>query len=137
VNIAVRYYSKGGNTKKIAEAIASAAGTSALDCSEGLTGPVDILFLGAAIYAFELDDAVKSFIAELKPGDVKAAAVFGTSAIAKNGNRAMIKLLAAKGIAVRERDFYCRGGYKFMHKGRPNAEDIAQAAEFAKAVLSE
>ena len=43
---AVRYYTKTGNTKRLAEAIAQAAGVDAQPISVPLTEPVDILFLG-------------------------------------------------------------------------------------------
>ena len=51
MKIEVRYYTKGGNTEKLATAVASAAGVGALPVSEGLTGHADILFLGSSLYA--------------------------------------------------------------------------------------
>ena len=47
---AVRYFSKLGNTKTIAEAIADGAGAKAVSVTEEpeLKEPVDILFLGGA-----------------------------------------------------------------------------------------
>ena len=67
MNIEVRYYSRGGNTKKIAEAIAGAVGVEAKTVAEPLTGDVDILFLGSAPYAFDVDDEVKKFIHKRHP----------------------------------------------------------------------
>ena len=46
MNIAVRYYTKTGNTKRLAEAIANAVGVEALPISVPITEHVDILFLG-------------------------------------------------------------------------------------------
>ena len=43
---AVRYYTKTGNTKRLAEAIANVVGVDALPISEPITEQVDILFLG-------------------------------------------------------------------------------------------
>jgi len=34
-----------------------------------------------------------------------------------------------------EREFHCKGQFKNMHKGRPNEEDLAAAAAFAKGIL--
>ena len=65
MKIAVRYYSRGGNTKKIAEAISEAVGVEAKTVSEPLTEDVDILFLGSAPYAFNVDDEVKKFIGNI------------------------------------------------------------------------
>jgi flavodoxin len=55
MNIEVRYYSKSGNTKKIANAIAKQAGVSAKSIHEPIQGKVDILFLGTGRYAFDID----------------------------------------------------------------------------------
>ena len=47
MKIAVRYYSRSGNTKAVAEAIAEAVGVSAVSVEQkgaALTEPVDILF---------------------------------------------------------------------------------------------
>ena len=46
MKIAVRYYTKTGNTKKLAEAIGNAVGAEALPISVPITEPVDVLFLG-------------------------------------------------------------------------------------------
>jgi flavodoxin len=135
MNLAVRYHSRGGNTKKVADAIADAVSVNAEDCSVPITEPVDLLFLGGSVYGFGLDDATKDFISGLDASQVKSVALFGTSAIVKNGNREMAKLLEAKGISVLNRDFYCRGEFTVMHRGRPNADDLKQAAEFAKATV--
>jgi flavodoxin len=136
MNIAVRYHSRGGNTKKVADAIADAVSANAEDCSVPITEPVDLLFLGGSVYGFGLDDATKDFISGLDASQVKSVALFGTSAIVKNGNREMAKLLETKGISALIRDFYCRGEFTVMHRGRPNADDLKQAAEFAKATAT-
>ena len=53
MKIAVRYYTRSGNTQKLAEAVAAAVGVEALPVSEPLTEPVDVLFLGCSYYAFK------------------------------------------------------------------------------------
>lgn len=134
MNIAVRYFSRGGNTKRVAEAMAKAVGADAKDCTEPITEPIDLLLLGGAVYGFGLDDTVKHFIAQLDADKVKRVALFGTSAVVKTGNQDMAKLLKEKGIVVLDRDFHCWGSFTVMHRGRPNAEDLQQAAAFALAV---
>ena len=54
MRIAVRYYTKTGNTKRLAEAVGKAIGVEALPISEPISEPVDILFLGNSYYAFTL-----------------------------------------------------------------------------------
>lgn len=36
------------------------------------------------------------------------------------------------GIPMEKREFHCKGEFKGMHKGRPNAEDLKAAADFAR-----
>ena len=65
---AVRYYTKTGNTKRLAEAVAEALGVEALPVSEPVTEPVDILLLGNSYYAFTIDPEVRSFVRSLDKG---------------------------------------------------------------------
>ena len=135
MKIAVRYYSKGGNTKKLAKAIADAVGEKAHTTEIKLEEDVDILFLGSSVYAAGVDKSVKEFI---KGIDVKVGKVvnFSTAAILKSTYKQVSKLLAEKGIAMDEREFACRGSFMMMHKGKPDAEDCKAAAEFAKKIIT-
>ena len=65
MKIAVRYYTKTGNTKRLAEAVAKAVGVEALPISAGITEPVDVLFLGNSYYAFTIDPEVRAFVSSL------------------------------------------------------------------------
>jgi flavodoxin len=135
MQIAVRYHSRSGNTKKLAEAIAKAAGTDAADCGSPVSEALDLLFLGGALYGGRVDETLREFIMNLDPAKVRAAAVFGTSALAKEPDRKLERLLKERGIPVLDRAFRCRGAFLFMNRGRPNEEDLRDAAEFALAAL--
>ena len=50
---AVRYYTKTGNTKRLAEAVAGAVGAEALPISVPVTEPVDVLFFGEFLLCFQ------------------------------------------------------------------------------------
>ena len=39
------------------------------------------------------------------------------------------------GIAMDSREFHCSGEFKGIHKGRPNEEDLKEAAEFAREII--
>ena len=65
MKIAVRYYTKTGNTKRLAEAIAKAVGVEALPITAPVTESVDILFLGNSYYAFTIDPEVRRFVESL------------------------------------------------------------------------
>lgn len=131
----VIYASRGGNTKKLAEAIAKGAGTSAVSFDKyDADGGADILFIGASLYAGKIHAKLSAFLATLTPEQVKKAVVFGTSA-RKEGAQDVISeiknLLEPKGIPIAEETFHCCGSFLLMNRGRPNAEDLKNAEEFA------
>ena len=135
MKVAVRYYTKTGNTKRLAEAVAKAVGVEALPLSSPIEEPVDILFLGNSYYAFSIDPEVRKFI-QLLPADKVGRIVNISSAAMLNSTLKKVKAEAAKrGIAVDDREFHCKGEFKGIHKGRPNSEDLAAAAEFAKTFI--
>ena len=135
MKFAVRYYTKTGNTKKLALAVAQALGVEALPISEPLTEPVDILFLGNSYYAFSIDPEVKTFIRSLDKKRVGGIVNFGTAAML-NSTYKKVKAEADKvGVPMVEKEFHCRGEFKGVHKGRPNNEDLAAAAAFARSFI--
>ena len=135
MKIAVRYYTKTGNTKRLAEAVAAAVGVQALPLSAPLEEPVDILFLGNSYYAFNIDPEVKAFLQGLKKEQVGKLVNFGSAAML-NSTYKKVKAEADKaGVPMDEREFHCKGEFKRLHKGRPNEEDLASAAAFARAIV--
>lgn len=129
---AVRYYTKTGNTKKLAEAIAKVLGVEAQPISVPVSEEVDYLFLGNSYYAFTIDPEVRDFVAGLDKNKVKKIVNFGSAAM-MNSTRKKVKAVADRvGIAMDEREFHCKGEFKGIHKGRPNADDLKAAEAFAK-----
>ena len=132
MTFAVRFYTKTGNTEKLARAIAEELGVEALPLSQPVNEKVDILFLGNSYYAFSIDPEVKSFIAGLSKDKVGKIVNFGSAALL-NSTFKKVKAEAAKvGIPMDENEFHCKGEFKALHKGRPNEADLKAAAEFAK-----
>ena len=135
MKVAVRYYTKTGNTKRLAEAVAKALGTEALPLSEPVEERVDLLFLGNSYYAFSIDPEVRDFIRALDKDKVGKIVNFGSAAML-NSTWKKIKAEADKvGIPMEEREFHCRGEFKGIHKGRPNADDLEAAAAFAREIV--
>ncbi len=135
LRIAVRYYTKTGNTKRLAEAVAGAVGVEALPISTPLTEPVDILFLGNSYYAFSIDPEVRTFVRSLNKEMVGKIVNFGSAAML-NSTFKKVKAEADKvGIPMDPREFHCKGEFKGAHKGRPNEADLKAAAEFAKGII--
>ena len=129
---AVRYYTKTGNTKKLAEAIAKELGVEALPVSEPVNEKVDLLFLGNSYYAFNIDPEVRAFVASLDKAKIGKIVNFGSAAML-NSTYKKVKAEADKvGIPMDEKEFHCKGEFKGLRKGRPNEEDIQAAVQFAR-----
>ena len=132
---AVRFYTKTGNTKRLAEAIARVLGVEALPISAPIEEQVDVLFLGNSYYAFNIDPEVKSFVKSLDREKVGKIVNFGSAAML-NSTYKKVKAEADKvGIPMAEQEFHCKGEFKGIHKGRPNEEDLKAAAEFAREIM--
>ena len=126
MNIAVRYYSRSGNTKAVAEAIAKAAGATAVSVDEdnaAITEPVDVLFIGGALYAYGIDNKLKEYLQTIKKEDAKKAVVFSTSWISKHAIDLIKKGLSEAGIPVANESFHVRG--------KPGEQQLKDAAAFA------
>lgn len=127
MSAAVRYYSRSGNTKALAEAIAEAAGSEAVsvDAAEAaVSEPVDVLFVGGALYAYGIDKHLSSFLAGLNANSAKKAVVFSTSWVSKHAISLIKKGLTNAGIPVEDNVLYVRG--------KPSAEQLEQAKAFAR-----
>ena len=128
---AVRYYTKTGNTKRLAQAIAAQLGVEALPISAPISEPVDLLFLGNSYYAFNIDPEVKAFIESLDKNKVKKIVNFGSAAMLNSTYKKVKAVADTVGIVMCEKEFHCKGEFKGIHKGRPNAADEKAAAAFA------
>ncbi len=136
MRIAVRYYTKTGNTKRLAEAVAAAVGVQALPISAPITEPVDVLFRGNAYYAFTIDPEVRGFVRSLNKETVGKIVNFGSAAML-NSTYKKVKAEADKvGIPMDEREFHCKGEFKGIHKGKPDSQDLAEDADFAKSIIN-
>ncbi|MCI6697675.1 MAG: flavodoxin [Lachnospiraceae bacterium] len=127
---AVRYYSRSGNTKMAAEAIARAIGTDAVSvdsASASLQEPVDVLFIGGALYAYGIDKHLKAYLGSLKKDQVKKAVVFSTSWISKHAIDLIKDELNRKGIPVEKETLY--------FKGKPGEKQLQDAANVARRLM--
>ena len=131
---AVRFYTKTGNTKRLAEAIAKELGVEALPISSPVEEKVDILFLGNSYYAFPIDPEVRAFVRSLDREKVGKIVNFGSAAMLNSTYRKVKAEADRVGIPMMEKEFHCKGEFKGLHKGRPNEADLRAAAEFAKSI---
>ncbi len=132
MNYAVRYYTKTGNTKRLAEAVAKELGVEALLISAPVDEKVDYLFLGNSYYAFNIDPEVRAFVASLDKNKVGKIVNFGSAAMLNSTYKKVKEAADKVGIPMDEKEFHCRGEFKGIHKGRPNENDIAEIVKFVQ-----
>lgn len=131
---AIRFYTRSGNTQKLANAIGEKLGIPAESIEKPLEEKVELLFLGCSYYAFDMDEHVKEFLRNNKD-KIEKIACFGTSAMMKSMKKPMKKLINDMDIILLDEEFHCRGSFGPMHKGRPNEQDLAAAQEFAAGLI--
>lgn len=127
---AIRFYTKSGNTEKLAKAISSALNIPAASIAVPLEEKADILLLGSSYYAFDMDPEVKKFLKDNKD-NIGKVVCFGTSAMMKSMAKPMKKVTDALGIEMADSEFHCRGSFGPANKGRPNEVDLKAAQAFA------
>lgn len=130
MTVAVRYFSRSGNTKKVAEAIAEAVGVEAKTTDFPLEEKTDLLFLGSAVYAAGVDPAINAFI-EQNASKIGKIANFSTAAVISSTFKQIKKIADENNVAMLDEEFHCRGKFTVMHANRPNAKDLAAAKDFA------
>jgi flavodoxin len=146
----------GGNTEQIARAMASALGARILSAGEASAADLkdhEIIGFGSGIVEQKHHAALLAFVDALPPEEGKKAFIFSTSGYSRkfaldhgtyDTHTLLRQKLAEKGFTI-VGEFNCEGFnansfLKFfggMNKGRPNAEDLARAAEFARGLLNE
>ena len=113
MTVAVRYHSRSGKTKAVAEAIADATGVEAVSVAApgaALDGHVDVLFVGGALYAYGLDKNLFSYLGAPDADKVGKAVLFSTSWLSKHALDLMRRALESRGIAVEDETLYLRSG---------------------------
>jgi len=132
----VLFYSKGGNTRKLADAIARELGVKATDIKTASIDPAaDIIFLGSRCYGSKPREEMMKFIEKNDFSGWKLA-VFGTS----GGNAGtevdlMVASLKHKGATVLG-SYHCKGkAFLLFSTGHPNQEDLNGARKFAREMV--
>lgn len=108
---AVRYYSKKGNTKLVAEAIAEDVNVDPVSYDApdaGIEEPVDVLFIGSGLYAHGIDKKLSQYIASLDSKKIGKAVVFSTSWISRHAGDLIRDALLNQGIPVQKASLYVR-----------------------------
>jgi flavodoxin len=132
-DVSVIVDSRGGNTRKVADAIAEEMGITAKNVTPGLTDDAKLLFLGSGTYRGKAGEKMMTFI---DTGDFsgRKVAIFGTSASLAGGQKminAMTDALTKKGATIAGA-YHCKGKMLVINWGHPNKEDLENAKKFAR-----
>jgi len=126
MKVAVRYQSRGGNTKKVADYIAKSIGVEAESISAPINDFKDLLIIGGGVYAWKLDKELVEYLEHLDNTLVGKVAAF-TTAGGMDKTNDILETVKGKGIEVSKFSL----PIKFLLKGH---QALGQAG---KAELSE
>ena len=127
MKIEIRYYSRSGNCKAIADAIGEVSNVKPISVDEAnatINEETDVLFIGGALYAYGLDDHLTKYLKTLDKQYIKKAVIFSSTWISKHSIELIRKNLQEKGIEVVSDAFYVRG--------KPSSDKLIEAKAFAK-----
>ena len=143
----ILYSSKSGNTKKIADTMASQIGCDAIQITSKSPPPtgdldcVDLALVGTGLFAGTPNEDLMRYLGNLNLKTAKMFALFITWGGAPRTDKLALarlrKLLESKGQNVLEEHFACYGGWRgvLMKRGHPKAEEIKAAGEWAKKLV--
>lgn len=132
----VIYFSRGGNTKKLADAIAAELNVDAIEVNRAsLKSKTGTLFLGSGCYGGEPGRDVLTFLNNNEFEGLRVA-LFGTSGGGAGRELAsMSKILEEKGAIILGR-FACKGKtFMIINRRHPDDNDLVEARRFARETI--
>ncbi len=130
MKIAIRYQSRTGNNKTLAQTIGKALSIKPEPISTPLEEKVDILFLGGAVYGMQLDPSLENFLNHLDPKKISAIAPFACVGLIALPISRIKKAAKQKGIKVLKPAPIIRLG--FSHTAKPSPQKLEAIAAYAK-----
>ncbi len=127
MKVAIRYFSRGGNVRTMAEALGRGTGVEPIsieDPDSEIKEHVDLLFIGSALYNFQLDKRFKDYLREIDADLVDEVICFGSSMLTRRPIYLMQEFFKEKGIKINKQAIYSRN--------RPNDDLIGVIEYFAK-----
>lgn len=103
MKIAVRFQSRGGNTKAVAEIIARKAGVKAETVEVTVNEYVDVLFVGGGVYMGKMDESLYNFLSELNNANVGQIVCFSSTGTMDITLRQIKAISIQKGMLVNKR----------------------------------
>lgn len=109
MSIAIRYFSKTGNTKKVAYLIGQQLNLPAYSIEKPLDKNIDTLILGGAVHIAGADHRLKAYIKNLDAKQIGSVTLFGTSGGFLTISKQLTKILCAKGIRISDTHLFLHG----------------------------
>ncbi len=140
--IEVRYQSRGGNTRAVAEIIAKTAGVKAETIDTPLNGPTDILFLGGGVYMWDADKTLLEYLNHLDGDRIGMIVPFSTAGTMAVTIKRIREYAGKAGIKVSEKDLCLKimmQGHAWLGKpgGNLKEDQIRKVEEFTRDVLKD
>lgn len=142
MKIAVRYQSRGGNTKAVAEIISKEFQVQALSVDNPINDYTDILFLGGGVYEWKMDTSLHDFIEHLPEEKIGQIICFSTTGLMDSTLKQIRQAAVSKGIAVNENELLVKmmlRGHSWLGLAGGNLTETQRemVVEFVKKVRTE
>ena len=131
MKVAIRYFSRGGNVRTMAEALGRGTGVEPIsieDPDSEIKEHVDLLFIGSALYNFQLDKRFKDYLREIDADLVDEVICFGSSMLTRRPIYLMQEFFKEKGIKINKQAVWSRN--------HPNDDLLGVIEYFAKNELT-
>ncbi len=145
----VLYASRSGNTKKIADAMATQLGCEAIKVTSDISAQTlnlaayDFIFVGTGLYAGTPNEDLVKFLTGMQLQKPTQFALFITWGGAPRSDKMALtrlrSILEGKGHKVLKAYFAAYGGWKgvLIKRGHPKPDEIKAASEWAKKLVSD
>src|SRR5690554_2827730 len=131
MNNRVIYATMTRHSKKIALDIGNAFNLQVDNVKDQpILSDVDLLFIVGGIYGGESLPPLLTYVKELDNKKVKKVALITSSAMGKQRQTEVTRILQEKQIKVLD-ELLCHGSFLFIKMGRPNKADRLEALDFA------
>ncbi|TLQ20786.1 hypothetical protein FEZ41_01835 [Lentilactobacillus parafarraginis] len=132
---AIRYYSRTGNTEKLANMLADQLNVKAETIDTPITDTVDRLFLGGGVYNMSADKHLKEYAKDLDPTKVKEVYLFGTSGSVFTIEKQISKILDKKKIPIADQHLFLHGVMPKM--GNISSHQQKEVTDFVKGAVTQ
>ncbi len=134
MKVAIRYYSRTGNTKKLACAIQEQLGVAAETIDIPVPYDIDLLFLGTSTYGGRMAREIADFIPTLKDRQIRVVA-FSSSFFRKSNYKFLCKQLSSVKIALLPENFHSGSFFNLFRHRYPNEMDLKKIKSFSREIV--